>query len=728
MDTLSVVSSTSSTIHKATLRNLQPRAAALIEFHESDEDDDDSISGNGSNGSGRRRITTSGRGMGAASNASANGNGGGGAIGIGIGAGGLSAEYRALRKTTEDLVDFFKNAPPPPSSPATLLMVPRPLAVDEKKKRTLLQKLRSRKSNLGSMSFGGSTHSRDRDRNSVHVPPTQGRGTVSSVSTASRGEVATLPNGKKYVMIAVDYKDSKTPSNISAIAGAASVRTPSTINPAIGRPILGKDRDVGVKSESILSANPLIQVTTAIENDKIQNGNNHHSNSNSHGGNSKHVQNGSQRTSFGSDNRRSPTIQAGTGEGSLSILDSAPFLLDNFSLDSEYIADQSKSRQQQHQHQHQQTQQPLHNHLGSRRTSSSKSGKIQRGTSETGSKRSTRVTFNIADSQENQTSMDEDTLSKALAGRIANHKAQIAKGMVPQDSTSAAAADTNATLESTTAQQQARTRISDIQLPKPVTRKKVRHVQIQTQHCIMRPMHTQTEPIESLTRETAVKEFSTQTTMTAEGSTASVVSGSMDVGTSTDTETTVGSLKVASLVASFSQSPATRTTSTSTSSSSSTSTSTITTTTSVSTATTTGSSLPDKSAPLSTAEQQELLQLRQQNATLQAQVATLQRDLAAETRARTRTAVAMQDTRDKFEMLSAMAYKKLKEMIFQRHVLEMEVRELRAQVDIQTEVHRQEGEYDDEYEDSYGYEDAESESAYYRQQYPQHEYITIGLQ
>ena len=67
------------------------------------------------------------------------------------------------------------------------------------------------------------------------------------------------------------------------------------------------------------------------------------------------------------------------------------------------------------------------------------------------------------------------------------------------------------------------------------------------------------------------------------------------------------------------------------------------------------------------------------------QVASLQRDLAAETRARTRTAVAMQDTRDKFELLSAMAYKKIKEMIFQRHVLEMEVRELRAQVDLQAE-------------------------------------------
>lgn len=53
----------------------------------------------------------------------------------------------------------------------------------------------------------------------------------------------------------------------------------------------------------------------------------------------------------------------------------------------------------------------------------------------------------------------------------------------------------------------------------------------------------------------------------------------------------------------------------------------------------------------------------------------------------------MQDTREKFEMLSAMAYKKLKEMIFQRHVLEMEVRELRSQVDMQVEekemIHQQ---------------------------------------
>jgi hypothetical protein len=46
----------------------------------------------------------------------------------------------------------------------------------------------------------------------------------------------------------------------------------------------------------------------------------------------------------------------------------------------------------------------------------------------------------------------------------------------------------------------------------------------------------------------------------------------------------------------------------------------------------------------------------------------------------------MQDTRDKFEILSAMAYKKIKEMIFQRHVLEMEVRELRTQVDLQSEA------------------------------------------
>jgi len=77
--------------------------------------------------------------------------------------------------------------------------------------------------------------------------------------------------------------------------------------------------------------------------------------------------------------------------------------------------------------------------------------------------------------------------------------------------------------------------------------------------------------------------------------------------------------------------------------------------------------------------------LRQQNASLQTQVAHLKRDLASEIRARTRTAVAMQDTRDKFEMLSAMAYKKLKEMIFQRHILEMESRELRVKVDMLTE-------------------------------------------
>ncbi|KAF9535896.1 hypothetical protein BGW38_010398, partial [Lunasporangiospora selenospora] len=83
------------------------------------------------------------------------------------------------------------------------------------------------------------------------------------------------------------------------------------------------------------------------------------------------------------------------------------------------------------------------------------------------------------------------------------------------------------------------------------------------------------------------------------------------------------------------------------------------------------STIPDsEKSPATLIE--ELVLLRQNNSQLQNHVTTLQRDLAAETRARTRNAVAMQDTRDKFELLSAMAYKKLKEMIFQRHVLEME--------------------------------------------------------
>ncbi|ORY99540.1 hypothetical protein BCR41DRAFT_364060 [Lobosporangium transversale] len=102
------------------------------------------------------------------------------------------------------------------------------------------------------------------------------------------------------------------------------------------------------------------------------------------------------------------------------------------------------------------------------------------------------------------------------------------------------------------------------------------------------------------------------------------------------------------------------------------------------TATINADSTPTSMSCTVSMESNEIVQLRQQNALLQAQLASLQRDLVAETRARMRTVIAMQDTREKFEMLSAMAYKKLKEMIFQRHVLEMKVRELRAQVDVQS--------------------------------------------
>jgi hypothetical protein len=315
-----------------------------------------------------------------------------------------------------------------------------------------------------------------------------------------------------------------------------------------------------------------------------------------------------------------------------------------------------------------------------RRTQSQRSG-INQSTDGGVSRRGTnKVTFNIAGHQQG-TTIDEDPVSKALAQRISNHKAQLLKnqGLLSDDGADSA----NESGHESTPK-----KVPEVTLPKPISRKKVRHVQIQTQHCIMRPMYTQTEPMETLSRDLEVKEFSTQT---SEGSCEMGTSTELDametasVATSTAT-TVVGSVqnimtaaratsKVATLVASLSQPPTPIAGVSSSLFPKGTATTTAMSTTSTET-------LVPSTSQLTSSEHEELLLLRQKNAALQAQVTTLQRDLAAEMRARTRTAVAMQDTRDKFEMLSAIAYKKIKEMIFQRHVLEMEVRELRTQVDM----------------------------------------------
>ncbi|KAG0005821.1 hypothetical protein BGZ80_001872 [Entomortierella chlamydospora] len=566
-------------------RNLQPRAAAAIDFNDSDDDD-----------------------------------------------GLLSSDYKAQRKTTMDLVDFFKNAPPPPPPAPSL----PPVAVEEKKKKTLLQRLRARKSSVSS----------NKDRSSVVSAqlPQGATSSISAISASSRGgEVATLPNGTKYVMIAVDYKSKDTDVVGGGNTVPSALPTSVSLPPVQGSPNrLNINSPVESKRNPILNNNPNLHMTTTVQEDN----NNFSSNNDS---------------SKGADRRRSIIIQAGGGEGSTFSLDNTPFLLDNFALNTDYITPSASADNTQDQR------------LPNGQSNSEVNGGHSRQGTENGSKRGNKVTFNI-DGQHRTEAMNDDTISKALADRVANHKAQLSNGMLSE-----------ATTITNHSSYQDQSNGPEVILPRPVSRKKVRHVQIQTQHCIMRPMYTQTEPIDSLNQDLEAREFGTQTGF------ESNIDGFTDVGTSTDSEATAVSPtndRLASGVASLTVG----TTSTNTSSKS------------TSTATTTSTAEATNTTPLTSQEREELIQLRQQNAALQAQVVSLQRDLAAETRARTRTAVAMQDTRDKFEMLSAMAYKKLKEMITNRHILEMEVRELRAQVDMQVE-----------------------EGEMYSQQQGQQGYITVGL-
>ncbi|KAF9962383.1 hypothetical protein BGZ72_006204 [Mortierella alpina] len=567
----------------------------------------------------------------------------------------LSADYKAQRKTTLDLVDFFKNAPPPPSPPRL-----PPMMVDEKKKRTLLQRLRSRKSGSG---MGGASAQLGKDRENRRLGTGSTISTASSYTVGKGGEVATLPNGKKYIMIAVDYKRDQDSDSAPAVVK----RTSNSSSKRLSR--IGVEENLSSRRQSVLNT-PTIHVTTTIQEDSV-NGNNLGMN-------------------VDGDKRRSIVIQAGGGEGASFILDNTPFLLDNFALDTDFImtpqaAAQSSAASSAAMGDSRRARQLSNNALGAsgshtngqHETHSTKPEQV-----ESTSKRPNRVQFNIKEvqqPQEPEQPLDEDALSEALSRRIATHKANMAKNkaMLSTGDNTAASAEKDTPVSHL-----------EIVLPKPVSRKKVRHVQIQTQHCIMRPMCTQTEPVESLVQDLEIKEFGTQTM----GSSSSV-SGSTDCGTSTECESTVTSSswsnkatvnransKVASLVATLSQP-----TSTSTSTGTCTKATMAATTTTAATAATATTETGSQASNLTISEQEELVQLRQQRAALQVQVASLQRDLAAETRARTRTAVAMQDTRDKFELLSAMAYKKIKEMIFQRHVLEMEVRELRAQVDLQAE-------------------------------------------
>ncbi|KAG0250206.1 hypothetical protein BG011_008572 [Mortierella polycephala] len=572
---------------KPAFRNLQPRAAAAIDFNDSDDDE----------------------------------------------GGLLSADYRAQRKTTQDLVDFFKTAPPPPS-PSSL----PPIVEDEKKKRTLLQRLRNRKPN---------SRVRSGNRNSTLVAPRSGAGSTVSTSsgfTLGKGsEVATLPNGRKYIMIAVDYKDkaacpstsipeSTTTGGKSSTSSILIAKTPEAGSSPKRLSKNSLEDNPGSRHRSVLNSNN-IKVTTTFQE----------------------MQDNDKATNFGGDQRRSIIIQAGGGESANFILDNTPFLLDNLALGTDFVmpsaASETKRGSQLTPEQDDDAE--VTGHRGSI--------SLKSGQGLGSEKPNNKVKFNIT---ETQTPMDEESVSKALAQRIASHKTELHKNKGLLTDT------TNPTI--TSSFKDKFNQSAEIVFPKPVTRKKVRHVQIQTQHCIMRPMYTQTEPIESLVHDLQVKELgiSTNDMGTSTDHDHTVSRTTVRETTSTETGTcSVSHAKVADMVSSLSQ-PVSPTVAVRTSSASN------------GTSATGDSTSQSFVSMLSMTEQDELVQLRQQNAVLQTQVVSLQNDLAAEIRARARTAVAMQDTRDKFEMLSAIAYKKIKEMIFQRHVLEMEVRELRADVDL----------------------------------------------
>ncbi|KAG0200622.1 hypothetical protein BGX28_006354 [Mortierella sp. GBA30] len=641
------------------LRNLQPRAAAALDFND-DSDEDESL---------------------------------------------LSADYKAQRRTTQDLVDFFKSAPPP--SPPKSLMTP--VVEEEKKKRSLLQRLRPRKSGgsltNGSTGSGGSINLGNGDRRSSILMSGIGAGTSSNISTMSgpgarpysvagvdeitgitskNGEEIASPTGsaRKYIMISVDYNENERSGPGSAGIGTGSAMAALASNSksltstasSIRRLGGGSGSSIGAVSPSASSKRTSILSSALLDDNGADR---RRSIVLQSGGAATGGSGGSSGSSGGGDD--------GGGEGSKFMLDSSPFLLDSFAIDTNFIAPPSSSNS------------AAENGSASTKVRTTTSTSISAATSavvnpkpagvgnsnsnntnsnntNSNNTNSNKVTFNQSPPQ---LPMDEAGVTEALAERLASHKAKsVTSPSTTYDGNNCRPVSSSSLVRTSTSASQD---FSEIVLPKPVSRKKVRHVQIQTQHCIMRPMHTQTEPYESLVQDLEVKDWSlprSNKSMTA----------STEIGTSTSDDKN-GCGKVANMIASLnsrSNSAATSPISTTAPFSFSDTMTKTTSTTAVDT-----SDMSSDPAVL----QQEVAFLRNQNAQLQNQVSSLQRDVAAETRARTRTAVAMQDTRDKFEMLSAMAYKKLKEMIFQRHVLEMEVRELRAQVDLQSEVNVvQEGE------------------------------------
>ncbi|KAG0322201.1 hypothetical protein BG000_002983, partial [Podila horticola] len=488
----------------------------------------------------------------------------------------LSADYKNKRRTKKELVDFFNNAPPPRPAPSL-----PPIFEDEKKKPTLLQRLRPKKP--------GQTPGHSTFHPTIQHPLTPGSNSTLSLNPT---EVATLPNGKKYVMIAVDYKD-KDRVPPSAIGVRANGSKSLELTRTAGGSFRGDGTETLSTRDSIFIPR---QVLSKLEEARDV-----------------------------SEKR----LTSQSGEDVLFFLDNSPFLLDNFtldkfSLDADFVVQPTspENNTQSKQNQRRQTLDytqyvPSTKYVPSHKRATSESHPAakppppqQQGDPDrrAGPKRN-KVTFNIA--TDTDASPEEDTISKMLSLRIASHKEQVAKNEAMMSHTSVLEPVYPSSSE-----------------PSPTT-------------TTSSSTFTQTSPADVAGQNVQAREWSTQT---AEGKGEGI---STDDATS-PTTTTSKDTKSVNL----------------------------------------GAPVPlakwRSASELSQQEREELNMLRQKHTQLQAQVASLQRDLSSEIRSRTRAAVAMQDTRDKFEMLSAMAYKKLKDMIYQRHVLEMEVRELRAQVDIQT--------------------------------------------
>ncbi|KAF9572652.1 hypothetical protein BGW38_008501, partial [Lunasporangiospora selenospora] len=384
------------------MKNLQPRAPAAMDFNDDDNDDLE------------------------------------GSL--------LSADYKAQRRTTQDLVDFLKTAPPPP--PPSVMP---PVFEDEKKKRGLLQRLRPRKSgsslsnNSTGSGGGGSAGSNHQGRTSSNISAASGM----SRSTES-GITATLPNGKKYVMIAVDYKESDLTLKSAPVGSIGLTSAPNTSASSARR--LSRIAGDAIDASSILSASKRTSIISS---------------------------NGGIGVGVGGDKRRSiisPTTAAAAAaaavaaagtDSSFAIDNGVPFTIDNFTLDTDFITSGGNGSVAS-------TaasptcvtapapvsalvSAPIPAAVSGSNASIHSIESVSRSASKRVSSLS-KVKFSLASPP-----MDESTVSEALEQRLASHKA----AQQASTSTSTTSTTSTATAPAFPAQE-----FAEIVLPKPVSRKK----------------------------------------------------------------------------------------------------------------------------------------------------------------------------------------------------------------------------------------------------------------